>query len=106
MPEEIMVTGRVMQTLNFLIVSTSEKLVILKPFASSQSVWTGVVGTTADVELNLVLENPEFLENIWIGQGIACMFVGYPRNHVCDVNRILNQKTNYIIKSRNILKLN
>jgi hypothetical protein len=34
-PEEIMVTGKLMQNFNLLFVSTSEKLVILKPFASS-----------------------------------------------------------------------
>jgi hypothetical protein len=33
--EEIMVTGKVMQSFNLFIVSNSEKLVMLKPIASS-----------------------------------------------------------------------
>jgi hypothetical protein len=38
--------------------------------------------------------------------GNIYMFVGYPQNHAFDVYTMLNPKTKYIIKSRDIMWLN
>jgi hypothetical protein len=35
-------------------------------------------------------------------RGSVCVFVGYPSNHASDVFRLLNLKTNYVIKSRDV----
>jgi hypothetical protein len=36
-------------------------------------------------------------------RGSVCVFVGYPSNHVSDVYRLLNLKTNHVIKSRDVI---
>jgi len=36
-------------------------------------------------------------------RGNACMFVGYPPSHACDVYRMLNLKTKHIFKLRDIV---
>ena len=38
-------------------------------------------------------------------QGATCIFVGYAENHLKEVNRMLNLKTNTIINSRDIIWL-
>jgi Reverse transcriptase (RNA-dependent DNA polymerase) len=35
-------------------------------------------------------------------RGSVCVFVGYPSNHASDVYRLLNLKTNHVIKSRDV----
>jgi hypothetical protein len=39
-------------------------------------------------------------------RGSVCVFVGYPSNHANDVYRLLNLKTNHVIKSRDVIWLN
>jgi hypothetical protein len=39
-------------------------------------------------------------------RGSVCVFVGYPSNHASDVYRLLNLKTNHVIKSRDVIWLN
>jgi hypothetical protein len=36
-------------------------------------------------------------------RGSVCVFVGYPSNHANDVYRLLNLKTNHVIKSRDVI---
>jgi hypothetical protein len=36
-------------------------------------------------------------------RGSVCVFVGYPSNHASDVFRLLNLKTNHVIKSRAVI---
>jgi hypothetical protein len=36
-------------------------------------------------------------------RGSVCVFVGYPSNHGNDVYRLLNLKTNHVIKSRDVI---
>jgi hypothetical protein len=39
-------------------------------------------------------------------RGSVCAFVGYPSNHANAIYRLLNLKTNHIIKSRDVIWLN
>jgi hypothetical protein len=36
-------------------------------------------------------------------RGSVCVFVGYPSNHANDVYRLLNLKTNHVIKFRDVI---
>jgi hypothetical protein len=36
-------------------------------------------------------------------RGSVCVFVGYRNNHASDVYRLLNLKTNHVIKSRDVI---
>jgi hypothetical protein len=37
-------------------------------------------------------------------RGSICAFVGYPSNHASDLSRLLNLKTNHVIKSRDVIR--
>jgi hypothetical protein len=39
-------------------------------------------------------------------RGTVCVFVGYPQSHGNDAHRVLNRKTNHIVKSRDVIWLN